>query len=657
MSSSIRLTTSGVPDTPPTGYVRLFVDVHNGVLYLKMRRPDGSIQVFGTINMPLDVVQGGTGTSTIPAIGQFLIGTGTGYRVGDIVAGNGITITKTATDFEIDADLSDVELVMPAEFTVTENLVTAVKTITVSKNVQDANKVYAGPASSSGIPVFRFLQVADIPDLPTTKITNLIATIQAESYLDPVDSADIDHTYNSTTKTLSSTIKPTTVVAGSYGNATTVPNYTVKADGRLEFAGNTTIAIPHTQVTDFTEATQDVVGALIVDTDSINVDYSDALGTLSINVNQSYLITTNISASENQRAPTSQAIKQYVDDNVDGERTARIAADALLIPLTQKGAANGVATLDATGKVPTSQLPASASGVSSVNTKTGDVVLVTDDISEDGSPVNLWFTDNRAQTAAVVNSSAGTETNKAMSVSAAKAYTDNAVSAEATLRSNADALLIPLTQKGAINGVATLDATGKVPTSQLPTGSSAVTSVNTKTGDVVLVTDDISEDGSPVNLWFTNARAQTAAVVNSTAGSETVQAASVSAMKTYVTNSVVTVHNNLTGRDTAGAHPATAITVTGGSDLQSFLNGLSSAPSFETVSKNLSARPYTLNYTSGVLTSIVYDLGGGQSITKTLGYTSGALTSVTLSGNTPGGITLVKTLTYTSGTLTGISYS
>lgn len=79
--------------------------------------------------------------------------------------------------------------------------------------------------------------------------------------------------------------------------------------------------------------------------------------------------------------------------------------------------------------------------------------------------------------------------------------------------------------------------------------------------------------------------------------------------------------------------------------------------SFETVSKNLRSFPYTLIYTSGVLTSIDYDLGGGLSILKTLNYTSGVLTSIVLSGDTPAGIDLTKTLTYTGGVLTGVSYS
>lgn len=54
-------------------------------------------------------------------------------------------------------------------------------------------------------------------------------------------------------------------------------------------------------------------------------------------------------------------------------------------------------------------------------------------------------------------------------------------------------------------------------------------------GNVTLTTSDVSEG---TNLYFTNARAKAASVVNSTAGSETDQAASVDAMKNYVTTQV-----------------------------------------------------------------------------------------------------------------------
>jgi hypothetical protein len=78
---------------------------------------------------------------------------------------------------------------------------------------------------------------------------------------------------------------------------------------------------------------------------------------------------------------------------------------------------------------------------------------------------------------------------------------------------------------------------------------------------------------------------------------------------------------------------------------------------FETVSKNLEAYPATFVRTNGVLTSIIYNLGDGLSITKTFGYAAGRLTAITLSGDTPAGIALTKTLGYTGDELTSVEYS
>lgn len=58
-------------------------------------------------------------------------------------------------------------------------------------------------------------------------------------------------------------------------------------------------------------------------------------------------------------------------------------------------------------------------GVISVNGQTGAVVLDTDDVSEGST--NLYFTDTRARTAAVVDSLAGSQTDQAPSVSAVNA--------------------------------------------------------------------------------------------------------------------------------------------------------------------------------------------------------------------------------------------
>jgi len=71
----------------------------------------------------------------------------------------------------------------------------------------------------------------------------------------------------------------TAVTAAAYGSATQVPGYTVDAYGRLTAAANTTIAVPSTAVTDFTEAVQDVSGAQLATNGShtgITAAYDDA---------------------------------------------------------------------------------------------------------------------------------------------------------------------------------------------------------------------------------------------------------------------------------------------------------------------------------------------------------------------------------------------
>ena len=218
----------------------------------------------------------------------------------------------------------------------------------------------------------------------------------------------------------------------------------------------------------------------------------------------------------------------------------------------------------------------------------------TDNLTEGST--NLYFTNSLAKTAAVVNSMAGTQTDQAPSVSSVKAYytagtgislSSGQISSTITQYTDTDADARISLQKGANNGICELDANGLVPTNHLPPlaitdvhvvadaternalvaqegdvaiqtdnssswiydgstwvqfgTSGAVLSVNGQTGTVSLDTDDISEGST--NQYFTSTRAKTAAVVNSTAGSETDQAPSVSAMKSYVTANGGTVNS------------------------------------------------------------------------------------------------------------------
>ncbi|WP_412469919.1 MULTISPECIES: tail fiber domain-containing protein [unclassified Halobacteriovorax] len=139
-------------------------------------------------------------------------------------------------------------------------------------------------------------------------------------------------------------------------------------------------------------------------------------------------------------------------------------------------------------------------------------------------------------------------------------------SSDLTLTANTDDVNLAINTSNGANELLRLDASGRVPSSVIDgstvlstplTGYSVGANSALVATDTVLDaygklqaqinanytaitgladTDDLAEGAT--NLYFTNGRAQTAAVVNSTAGTETVQAPSVSAMKSYVTTQI-----------------------------------------------------------------------------------------------------------------------
>src|SRR5690606_7199136 len=88
------------------------------------------------------------------------------------------------------------------------------------------------------------------------------------------------------------------------------------------------------------------------------------LNTLNTNKEDKSNKQNNLSSTNANHYPNVPAVKQGLDDTL---ATAQVYTDTKVqqasgnyIPITQKGAANGVATLDAAGKLPASQVPAVA---------------------------------------------------------------------------------------------------------------------------------------------------------------------------------------------------------------------------------------------------------------------------------------------------------
>jgi len=77
-------------------------------------------------------------------------------------------------------------------------------------------------------------------------------------------------------------ITATGVTAASYGTASQIGSFSVNAQGQLTSASNVAIAIPSTAVTDFAEAVDDRVAALVIAGAGISVTYNDPANTLTI---------------------------------------------------------------------------------------------------------------------------------------------------------------------------------------------------------------------------------------------------------------------------------------------------------------------------------------------------------------------------------------
>jgi hypothetical protein len=177
------------------------------------------------------------------------------------------------------------------------------------------------------------------------------------------------------------------------------------------------------------------------------------------------------------------------------------------IAVTAVGMANGVAQLDSSGKLVTSQLPASANApVTSVNGKIGDVILNSSDVgavatsavgnSNGVAPLDSsgLLPSSKLPSGVVTSVNGYTGPTPVLNASDVGALTQTAADARyplltqvgaasgiAQLGSNSkvpigqipdlSASYLTVSEQGTANGVASLDATGRIPSGQLPSGT------------------------------------------------------------------------------------------------------------------------------------------------------------------------------------------
>jgi hypothetical protein len=103
-------------------------------------------------------------------------------------------------------------------------------------------------------------------------------------------------TATSGTDTLTYDLDNTSVSAGIYGAADSVPSFTVDAQGRLTGAGDLAISIVSTQVTDFDEAAQDALSIAIAAGTQTNiaVTYNDIAGSIDYFINTATTSTLGV---------------------------------------------------------------------------------------------------------------------------------------------------------------------------------------------------------------------------------------------------------------------------------------------------------------------------------------------------------------------------
>jgi len=85
------------------------------------------------------------------------------------------------------------------------------------------------------------------------------------------------------------------ITPASYGSATAIPTFTVNAQGQLTASADVNIAVPSTQITDFSEAVDDRVNGLIVAGTGITKTYNDGANTYTLTTTDADIVHDSLS--------------------------------------------------------------------------------------------------------------------------------------------------------------------------------------------------------------------------------------------------------------------------------------------------------------------------------------------------------------------------
>lgn len=231
-----------------------------------------------TSEATLAVSRGGTGAAAANSAFNNLVPSQTGNS-GKVLSTDGSNTSWVAAGL---GSVTSVAVSMPGEFTVTGSPITLSGTIAVSKALQTANEVYAGPISGpSAVPVFRTLVAADIPALSHSSLSNL--------------SADDHPQYHTDARALTWLGTRSTSDLAEGTNL-----YYTAARFNTAFSGKSTTDLAEGINLYYTdERVDDRVAVLIQNGTGLTWTYNDPANTLTGNVSLTPFSTTNLSEGSN----------------------------------------------------------------------------------------------------------------------------------------------------------------------------------------------------------------------------------------------------------------------------------------------------------------------------------------------------------------------